>query len=328
MIRVKLEVRTSKLEAGIDAGSQSMLRNLMLRAADNPSMVKLFAGLGKRSGLSNRFVAGENLETAMAVVREINEQKIKATLDLLGEGVSAPDAAERAADAYIGLLERIAHEKVNSGISIKLTQLGLDVDRRLCERNLAKILDKASRLNNFVRIDMESSEHTQATLEVFEESFERYGKKRVGIVIQSYLRRSEEDVRRLAGKGCSVRLCKGAYKEPPEIAFPDKADVDRNFIKLMEILLGSESHTAIASHDQNMIEPGRAFIAAHRIPSERYEFQMLYGVRRDYQLRLRDQGCPVRIYVPFGTEWAPYFMRRLAERPANLLFVTRAVFGK
>ncbi len=302
-----------------------MLRNLMLRAADSRTMVKVFAGLGKRSGLSSRFVAGEDLDSAVAAVRELNSRTIKATLDLLGEGVVAPDAAERATDAYIGLLERIALEKVDSGISIKLTQLGLDVDRALCAANLKRILEAARRLDNFVRIDMEGSPYTQATLELFEESYAVFGKKHVGIVIQSYLRRSEADIRRLCELGCGVRLCKGAYKEPPEIAFPDKADVDANFKRLTEILLDSQARVAIASHDEKMIDHARAYIAERKIPEERYEFQMLYGVRRDYQQQLRDQGYPMRVYVPFGTEWAPYFMRRLAERPANLLFIARAI---
>ncbi len=305
-----------------------MLRNLMLKLAGNGAMVKLFSALGKRSGLTNRFVAGEHLDAAVPVVRELNGRQIKASLDLLGEGVVAPEAAERAADAYIGLLERIAQEGIDSGISIKLTQIGLDVDQELCSNNLKRILDKARELKNFVRIDMEGSEHTQATLDLFEEHFQIYGPKHVGIVIQAYLRRSEADIRRLSARGCGVRICKGAYKEPPELAFQLKSEVDASFIHLTEILLSSKVYTAIASHDENMIEHARKYIAERQVSPDRYEFQMLFGVRRDYQERLRDQGYRVRIYVPFGTEWAPYFMRRLAERPANLWFIARAILGR
>ncbi len=305
-----------------------MLRNLLLKAADRPALVKLFSGLGKRSGLADRFVAGETLDTALQAVRQINQLDILASLDLLGEGVTDPEAAKRAAGAYIELLTAIAESGVRSNISIKLTQLGLEVSRDLCAKNLQRILDKARQLNNFVRIDMEGSEHTQDTLDLFESAFPIYGFRHVGIVIQAYLRRSEEDIRRLVESGCNIRLCKGAYQEPPEIAFQRRSKVDANFIKLLEIMLQSPAYTAIASHDHRMVEHARRFVAEKQIPIDRYEFQMLYGVRRDYQLQLRRQGYRFRVYVPFGTEWAPYFMRRLAERPANLLFTLRAIVKK
>ncbi len=305
-----------------------MLRNLLLHAAERPALVKLFSGLGKRSGLADRFVAGETLDSALEAVRQLNELDILASLDLLGEGVTDPEAADRAAGAYIELLQAIGESGVRSNISIKLTQLGLDVSRSLCERNLARILEKARQLGNFVRIDMEDSDHTQATLDLFESAYPEYGFRHVGIVIQSYLRRSEEDIRRLVRLGCNIRLCKGAYQEPAEIAFQRRSKVDENFIKLLEIMLQSPAYTAIASHDHRMVEHARKFVAEKNVPNDRYEFQMLYGVRRDYQLALRRQGYRFRVYVPFGTEWAPYFMRRLAERPANVLFTLRAILKR
>ncbi len=305
-----------------------MLRNLMLSAAESPLMVRLFSSMGKSFGLASRFVAGEELGQAVEVVKELNRARIVASLDLLGEGVTDPEAARRATESYIGLLEAIADSAVDSNISIKLTQLGLDIDRDLCSANLGRILDRAEADQNFVRIDMESSEYTAVTLELFEQHLARYGPRRVGVVIQSYLYRSEEDVQRLSRLGCNIRLCKGAYMEPPEVAFPKKAEVDANFVKLLEVLLKSPSYTAIASHDQKMIDHARRVVAEQGISGDRYEFQMLYGVRRDYQLQLVQDGFRMRVYVPFGTEWAPYLIRRLAERPANLLFFTRAIFKK
>jgi len=303
-----------------------MLRNLMLRAAANPSMVKLFAGLGSRSGLAERFVAGEGLETAIEAVRALNSQGILASLDQLGEGVTIQQEAERATQGYIRLLEKIGESDVKSNISIKLTQLGLDIDADLCAQNLTRILNKAGELENFVRIDMESSKHTQRTLDLFERARDKFGPDRVGIVIQSYLRRSEDDVRRLAEIGGNIRLCKGAYKEPSDISYQTKSQVDSSLKKLIEISLESNCYTAIATHDHRIIDFTRGYVDRQGIPVDRYEFQMLYGVRRDYQLQLQAERYRMRVYVPFGTQWAPYFMRRLAERPANLLFVARAIF--
>lgn len=305
-----------------------MLRNLMLRVAANPRMVRLFSSLGRRSGLLQRFVAGETLESALQAVRELNAAGIRATLDLLGEGVAKDEEARKAAGDYVELLREIARAGVRSSISIKLTQLGLDISEELVRKNLAHILERAGEVGVFVRIDMEGSDYTDGTIRIFEDAFDRFGSNRVGIVIQAYLRRSEEDIVRLSRKGCNVRLCKGAYREPSEIAFQEKSEVDGNFIILMRILLDSSAYTAIASHDHKIIEEARRFISEKEIGRERYEFQMLYGVRRDYQQRLHQEGYKMRVYVPFGTEWAPYFMRRLAERPANLLFILRAIFGR
>ncbi len=302
-----------------------MLRNLMLRLADNDFLVGRIAWLGRRSGLSGRFIAGESLETMLEVVAELRAVGLLTTLDLLGEGVTREAEAVRATESYIQLLRDIGSRDVDSNISIKLTQLGLDVDRELCRGNLARILAEAAGLNGFVRIDMESSRHTQTTLDLFREAWERHGTEHVGIVIQSYLYRSEGDTRELSALGCNIRLCKGAYMEPPAVAFPRKRDVDENFCRLVDIVLASRAYCAVATHDDRMIRHALETIRREETPDSRFEFQMLYGVRRERQLGLKDRGHKVRVYVPFGTEWAPYFMRRLAERPANLLFVARSL---
>jgi proline dehydrogenase len=305
-----------------------MLRNLMLKIADSPRLVGYLSRTGMKTGFARRFVAGEALDEALQVVRQLNAQGLKATLDFLGEGVRDESEADRAAQEYVHLLHVIRDSGVDSGISIKLTQLGLDIGREVCGRHLKTILDCARQLGNFVRIDMESSAYTEDTVELFAEHFEIYGRKHVGIVIQSYLYRSQKDIERLSRLACSVRLCKGDYKEPPEVAFPKKSDVDDSFIRLLEMLLSSECYTAIATHDSRMIEHARRFIAEREVPEDRYEFQMLYGTRREYQLEISQQGYQMRVYVPFGTQWAPYFIRRLAERPANVFFVLKNLLKK
>ena len=303
-----------------------MLRSLMLKAADRPFWTRPFAAIGKRSGLADRFVAGESEESALRVAARLNRGGMRVSLDLLGEGVTEPGEARRATTAYVHLLEAIHSKGLESGISIKLTHLGLSFDREQCRQNLTTILEQAQRRDNFVRIDMEGSRWTQDTIDLFREGYERF-RHHVGIVIQSYLYRSQADIRELTALGCSIRLCKGAYQEPPEIAFPEKKDVDGNYIELLEMLLGSSSFTAIASHDHRIIEQARQMIIDKGVSPDRYEFQMLFGVRRDYQVKLIEEGCNLRIYVPFGTHWAPYFMRRLAERPSNLLFAARSMVG-
>ena len=297
----------------------------MLKAAEKPGLVHLFARAGERLGLARRFVAGENVWAALQAVTELNQQQIRASLDLLGEGVTQPSEAARARGAYVQVLEAIRERNVRSNISIKLTQLGLDISLEECRKNLWQILEKAEELDNFVRIDMEGSRYTDQTVSLFRQAFESFG-RHVGIVIQAYLFRSEKDVAELSRLGCNIRLCKGAYQEPPELAYQEKTEVDQSFLRLLETLLLSGAYTAIASHDHHMVEHARKFIREKGISLKRYEYQMLYGVRREYQLELRDAGYPVRVYVPFGTQWAPYFMRRLAERPANLLFAARALF--
>lgn len=300
-----------------------MLRNLMLRAAANPFLVRRFAAVGRRSGLYRRFIAGETIEETITVVRELNRGGILATLDLLGEGVTQEIEAARAAQGYIQLLEQIEASGIRSTISIKLTQLGLEVDRGLAWAHLRGILEIARQVDNFVRIDMESSAHTQSTLDLFQKAVAEFGRDRVGIVIQAYLYRSDDDIRELSAQGCNIRLCKGAYMEPPEVAFPRKSDVDRSFCRLGEAMLQSPCYSAFATHDDAMIRHVVTTVRRQQIGAERYEFQMLYGIRRERQWELARQGYRMRIYVPFGTQWAPYYMRRLAERPANLLFILR-----
>ena len=289
--------------------------------------MNFIAQVGKRSGLAGRFVAGESTEEAMAVVDELNSRGILAILNLLGEGVSDRKEAERATDSYLALLKSVHTRGVQSNISIKLTQLGLGINREVCAGHLKAILERARGLNNLVRIDMEDSRYTQDTLDLFQEHLALYG-NHVGTVIQAYLYRSEEDVRKLSALGSNIRLCKGAYMEPSNIAFPKKPDVDRNFVKLMEMLLLSPSYTAIATHDQEIIEHARRFTAQQGIPPEHYEYQMIYGVGREYQNQIVQQGDKMRVYIPFGTQWAPYLVRRLAERPANLLFLLKNLFRK
>jgi len=305
-----------------------MLRNFMLLMARNGGVVRLFTAVGRQSGLTRRFIAGESFDEALGAIRKLGSVGLRTTLDLLGEGVTDEAEAVQATSAYKDLLTAIDAHKIGSGISIKLTQLGLDIDRELCSRNLKTILDEARRLNNFVRIDMEASRYTQATLDLFLEHLDLYGVRTVGIVIQAYLHRSEKDIRELAALGCNIRLCKGAYMEPPEIAFPEKEKVDQNFKRLTGIMLESPCFSAIATHDEKMIRHTEQLISDSRISDARFEFQMLFGVRRERQVELVNEGYPVRIYVPFGTQWAPYFIRRLAERPANLFFVLRNLAKK
>lgn len=303
-----------------------MLRSLMLKLAERPTLVRVFSALGRKSGLFERFVAGEDIESALTVVQRLNRHGIVCSLDLLGEGVTEQGEAGQATEAYISLLRSINESGVESNISIKLTQLGLDISAELCLDNLHRILHEAVRVGNFVRIDMEGSDYTADTLRIFEQALSEFGPEVVGIVIQSYLYRSEDDARRLARLACNVRLCKGAYHEPPEIAFPAKADVDSSYRRLLEILLDSDAYSAIATHDPDLIDFTRKTIGDHGCSLDRFEFQMLYGIRREHQLALCREGFRMRVYVPFGTQWAPYFMRRLAERPANVLFIARSLF--
>ncbi len=303
-----------------------MLRSVLLFLSERKGIQRLVRRSGLARRVADRFVAGETLDEAMAVVRRLVERGMAVTLDRLGESVASEAQANRATDAYIELLDRIDSESgLSASISIKLTQMGLAIDRRLCERNVRRLLEAAAARGNFVRIDMESSEYTQATLDLF---YALWGEFRhVGVVIQSYLRRSEDDVRRLASLCAPVRLCKGAYKEPADVAFQRKSEVDANYVRLLEILAASGSPLAVATHDSKMIEAAMRLLADGG-RSAPFEFQMLYGVRRDLQAQLVRDGYEMRVYVPYGTDWYPYFMRRMAERPANLLFVTRALLGR
>ncbi|MGH7516397.1 MAG: proline dehydrogenase family protein [Gemmatimonadales bacterium] len=271
---------------------------------------------------ASRFVAGETIDSAVVAARDLGGRGITASLDLLGESVTAEAEAVAARDQYLTMLDRMAEASgVQVNVSVKLTQMGLDIDEELCAANLTRILDRAQAVNGFVRLDMEGSDYTQRTLDFFERRlFDRFG-RHCGVVIQSMLRRSEADVAKLIAMKARVRLCKGAYLEPPSVAFPDKADVDRNYLTLMERLLAAGNYPGIATHDQAIIAHARGFVRRESIAAERFEFQMLYGVRRDLQHELVRSGHRMRVYVPFGTQWYPYLMRRLAERPANIAFI-------
>jgi proline dehydrogenase len=278
----------------------------------------------RRNGLArkfaSRFVAGETIETGVQAAIDLAKRDITPSLDLLGESVTAESEAVAARDLYLQMLDRMAARGVEVNVSVKLTQMGFDIDESLCHANMTRILDKAKALGGFVRLDMEGSDYTQRTLDFFSRRlFDQYG-RHCGVVIQSMLRRSERDIEDLIAMKARVRLCKGAYLEPPSVAFPDKADVDRSYLKLMQRLLTAGNYPGLATHDEAIIGQAREFVGRERIGNDRYEFQMLYGVRRDLQLRLRRAGHNMRVYIPFGTQWYPYLMRRLAERPANIAF--------
>lgn len=268
-----------------------------------------------------RFVAGEDLADAVEAIRQLNRQGISASFDHLGESIKSEAETRQEVDEYVSVLEHINSHKLDSNVSVKLTQLGLDVSRELCYANTRAIVEAARRYDNFVRIDMEDSTKTDATFEVFRQLRREF--ENVGIVVQAYLYRTEKDIEELLKIGARIRLCKGAYKEPPEVAFPKKADVDANYIKLIKMLLPSGIYHGIATHDEQMIKATRQFAKANEIGPDKFEFQMLYGIRRDLQRKLVDEGYRMRVYVPYGRYWYPYFMRRLAERPANLWFVLR-----
>ena len=301
-----------------------MLRSFLLYLSERETPKKLLIGnpLGRR--LASRFIAGEEIADALRVIRRLTSEGFRVTLDCLGESVHEAAAAEVACQTYLQLLDRLAAEKLDSHVSVKLTQLGLAIDEGLAQRNLARLVESAARHHNFVRVDMEGSAFTEPTLRVF------YSvdtpRDALGIAIQSYLFRSEADVQELLKRGARIRLVKGAYKEPPEIAFARKRDVDRNFEKLMEKLLASGIYHAIATHDERLIDATQRFARARGISAEGFEFQLLYGIRRQLQRQLIQQGWRVRVYVPYGREWYAYFMRRLAERPANLFFLMRHLF--
>lgn len=301
-----------------------MLRSVLLYLSERENLKRLLtqSALGRRMAL--RFIAGENVEDAMRAVRQLNAEGFEATLDRLGESVQAASEAEGACQVYLEILDRLAAEGLRSHISIKLTQLGLAMDEDLAGRLLDTIAQRAAQHHNFVRIDMEGSAYTESTLRVFYQA--SAPRDVLGVVIQSYLYRSARDVEDLVKQGARVRLVKGAYQEPPEVAFPRKADVDGNFIKLMEALLSSGEYHAIATHDPRMIAATQGYARAHGMAANQFEFQMLYGIRRQLQRDLLRQGYRVRVYVAFGKEWYAYFMRRLAERPANLVFLLRNLF--
>jgi proline dehydrogenase len=298
-----------------------MLRSGLLWLSKRQSIFNFVRRNGLARRFASRFVAGETIETALTAARDLRERGITVSLDLLGESVYQPAEAEQAAEMYVGILRAMQDAGLEVNASLKLTQMGFDIDEDLCERNVRRILDLARDTGAFVRLDMEGSDYTQRTLDFFENRLRREYAEHTGVVIQAALRRSATDIPRLIEQGVRVRLCKGAYLEPPEIAFPDKRDVDAQYVRLTELLLREGRYPAIATHDEAILTRTRQFVAEQKIPSERFEFQMLYGVRRDLQDMLVREGFRLRVYVPFGTQWYPYLMRRLAERPANIAFI-------
>lgn len=305
----------------------AVLRSAFIALSHNRTLRRFLEQSSIGVKLSSRFVAGMTLDDAMRVAEAVNRQGMAVTLDSLGENVTSETEAHKAAEVYHRLLDVIAARKLNANISVKLTQMGLELSPQLAETIAAGLVQHAHSTGSFVRIDMEDSRLTQVTLDIVRRLHARAGLRgSVGVVIQAYLYRSQADIEQLLADGIRVRLCKGAYKEPPDVAFPHKADVDRNFVRLTRMLLDSPVYHGIATHDENMIAAAKAFAAEHSIERSRFEFQMLYGVRRDLQRRLVQEGYKVRLYVPFGTEWYPYFMRRLAERPANVIFLARNFF--
>jgi proline dehydrogenase len=273
--------------------------------------------------LTTRFVAGENIEEAVAAIRELNAEGCTASFDHLNESVASAREAEEEMREYLRILARIDETGIRSNVSIKLTQFGLGLDPELAYKNARAGVADAARRGNFVRVDMESSAVTQLTFDIFKRLRAEFGLNDVGIVLQSYLRRTYADAQELVNLPARIRICKGAYNEPPEVAFPDKKDTDRNYIKVMQLLLKSGFYHGIATHDPKMIEATIDFVEKERIGKEAFEFQMLYGVRRDLQRQLARDGYNMRVYVPYGKHWYPYFMRRLAERPANIWFVLK-----
>lgn len=303
-----------------------MLRAFFVRLSENAAL-RNFAersSLGRR--ISNRFVAGTAIPDAVRATQAINRSGMSVSIDNLGENVTNPDEARHSAQLYDQILEAIAAGQLNANISLKLTHMGLDVDEKLARELVAGLVSKAASMNppGFVRVDMEGSPYTQRTLDFVHELHRMPGNgNSVGTVIQAYLKRSESDVEKLLADGIRIRLCKGAYKEPPEIAFEKKSDVDANYLKLTKILLKSATYHGLATHDENIVREIQAFANSEKLARDSFEFQMLYGIRRDLQDGLVRDGWRVRVYIPFGTEWYPYFMRRLGERPANVFFIAR-----
>ncbi|HEX4325109.1 MAG TPA: proline dehydrogenase family protein [Gaiellaceae bacterium] len=297
------------------------LRRLILAAADSPHLQRFVQRYGFRLGAA-RFVAGESLDQAVPVLRRLNEQGLLTNTTLLGEGVREESETRAVVAAYRELLDRIQTEGLRTNVALKLTHLGLSIDEELAERNVAELVTHAARVHNFVRIDMEESGHVEATLRIYRR-LRGSGHENVGAVLQAYLFRSENDLAALLPLAPNLRLVKGAYLEPPEIAYPRKSDVDAAYVSLLESSLGGDGFTAVATHDETLIEHAISFARRHGIPNERFQFQMLYGIRPQLQLELVRRGFDVLVAAPYGPEWYRYLMRRLAERPANLLFLLR-----
>ena len=302
-----------------------MLRKTLLYLSNQQRVFRFVRGNRLAKGMARRFVAGETVDEAVAAVRTLNAKGITASLDLLGESVHNEAEARATAREYVQLLDRIAQDGLDANVSVKLTAMGMDVSDDLCLASVHEVLRCARAHGNFVRLDMESSAYTDRTLDMFEQHLYPLYPENVGIVLQSMLRRTQADVERAVRLHARVRLCKGAYREPPEIAFPEKSDVDDSYLRAMRRLMTAGHYPGLATHDERIVEEAQRFARAEGIAPERFEFQMLYGVRRDLQERLVRDGWRLRVYVPYGTQWYPYLMRRLAERPANLWFITGSI---
>jgi len=299
-----------------------MLRKTLLYLSGQPRVFRFVRNNRFAKGFASRFVAGETADAAIPAVRALNDRGITVSLDLLGESVHTAEEARAAAQEYVKLLDRIADEGLDANVSLKLTAMGLDVSEEVCLENVQMILAKAHDHGSFVRLDMESSEYTQRTLDLFEQHLYPAYPRNVGVVLQSMLRRTQEDIDLAIRLQARVRICKGAYREPASVAYPDKSDVDSSYLRAMRRLMSEGSYPGLATHDEKIIAEAKRYAAEEGISTDRYEFQMLYGVRRDLQDQLVRDGYRLRVYVPFGTQWYPYLMRRLAERPANLWFIT------
>ena len=308
-----------------------MLRALFISLSENRSL----RGMAERSAigrrLSSRFVAGTQVDDALRVTQSVNQSGLSVSVDNLGENVTNAEEARASAQLYHQMLDEIARRQLNANVSLKLTHMGLDVDEKLARDLVTGLVAKAAAMNphNFVRVDMEGSPYTQRTLDFVHELHRMPGHAgAVGAVIQSYMRSAEKDVEGLLAERIRIRLCKGAYKEPEETAFQKKSEVDASYVRLMKILMKSGVYHGLATHDEAIINQAKAFATEENIPRDAFEFQMLYGIRRDLQRRLVREGWRMRVYIPFGTEWYPYFMRRLAERPANVFFIARNLFRR
>ncbi len=302
-----------------------MLRSTFLYLSNQQQIFKFVRNNRMAKRFANRFVAGETIDSALAAVRALNARGISASLDLLGESVSNENEARQTGREYLRILDRIHEEKLDGNVSLKLTAMGLDISEDLCVAVTQSVLDRARQYGTFVRLDMEGSAYTERTLRLFEDRLYPSYKENVGIVLQSYLYRTMQDVQRANQLRCRVRICKGAYQEPASVAYPEKKDVDGNYVRCMQALMLEGNYPGLATHDEAIITAAKQFAKDKEISNDRYEFQMLYGVRRDLQEQLVRDGYRMRVYVPFGTQWYPYLMRRLAERPANLAFITGSV---
>jgi proline dehydrogenase len=304
----------------------SILRSSFIALSTNAPLRHFSESSTTGRRLSSRFVAGMTLREVVQAAEDLQAHGIHSTLDSLGENVHTPEEAERSAAIYHRLLDQIGTKKLTANVSVKLTQMGMDLDPALAEGIVQRLTEHARSVDSFVRVDMEGTPYTQATLDMVHRLHALPGNQgRIGVVIQAYLFRSQADIEKLLSAGIRVRLCKGAYQEPANLAYAEKSDVDQNFVRLMQVLVSSGVYHGIATHDEAMIDATKKFVTEQKIDRASFEFQMLYGIRRDLQKSLVAEGYRVRVYVPFGTEWYPYFMRRLAERPANVLFLAKSL---